>query len=83
MVNFSQTFVVYHGCGNGYIDGTRKIVPKNRRYIAPIYYPFWKSPIGVRSKVETRAQPKVKTKATKNFHIFNFQFSKKCNFHIS
>ena len=67
MVNFSQTFVVYHGCGNGYIDGTRKIVPKNRRCIVPTYYPFWKRPIDVRNKVETRAQLKVKTKATRNF----------------
>ena len=74
MVNFSQTFVVYHGCGNGYIDGTRKIVPKNRRCIAPTYYPFWKRPIDVRNKVETRAQLKVKTKATRNYQKRYMQF---------
>ena len=67
MVNFSQRFVVYHGCGNSYQDGTRKIVPKNRKCIAPTYYPFWKKPIDVRNKVETRAQLKVKTKATRNY----------------
>ena len=33
MVNFSQRLVVYHGCGNSYQDGTRKIVPNNRRCI--------------------------------------------------
>ena len=67
MVNFSQRFVIYHGCGNSYQDGTRKIVPKNRKCIAPTYYPFLKKPIDVRNKVETRAQLKVKTKATRNY----------------
>ena len=67
MVNFSQTIVIYHGCGNGYIDGTRKIVPKNKRCIAPTYYPFWKRLIDVRNKAERRAQLKVKTKTIRNF----------------
>ena len=67
IVNSLQRFVVYHGCGNNYMDGTRNIVPKNRRCIAPTYYPFWKKPIDVRNKVETRAQLKVKAKATRNY----------------
>ena len=74
MVNFSQRFVVYHGCGNNYMDGTRKIVPKNRRCITPTYYPFWKKPIDVRNRVETRAQLKVKTKATRNYQKRYMQF---------
>ena len=68
MVNFSQTFVVYHGCGNGYLDGTRKIVPKYRKCIAPTYYSFWKKPIDVCNREETRVQLKSKTKVTRN-HI--------------
>ena len=68
MVNFSQTFVVYHDCGNGYLDGTRKIVPKYRKCIAPTYYPFWKKPIDVRSGEEIRAQLQPNKKVTKN-HI--------------
>ena len=67
MVNVLQTFVVYHGCGNGYLDGTRKIVPKNRKCIAPTYYPFWKKPIDVINRVETRAHLKSKTKVTRNY----------------
>ena len=74
MVNFSQRFVVYHGCGNSYQDETRKIVPKNRKCIAPTYYPFWKKPIDVRNKVKTRAQLKVKTKATRNYQKRYMQF---------
>ena len=31
---------VYHGCGNGYLDGTRKIVPKNRKCLMKTYFPF-------------------------------------------
>ena len=44
MVNFSQTFVVYHGCGNGYLDGTRTIVPENKKKcIRPTIIRFGKS----------------------------------------
>ena len=74
MVNFSQRFVVYYGCGNSYQDGRGKIVPKNRKCIAPTYYTFWKRPIDVRNKVETRAQLKVKTKATRNYQKRYMQF---------
>ena len=65
MVSFSQEFVVYHGCGNGYLDGTGKIVPKNRKCIMPTYYPFWKKPIDLRNRVETRPQVNLKTKVTR------------------
>ena len=67
MVNISQTFVVYHGCGNGYLDGTRKILPKNRKCVRPTHYPFWKKPIDVRNRVETRAQISLKPKATRDY----------------
>ena len=69
MVNISQTFVVYHGCRKNYLDGTREIVLKNRKYIRPTYYPFWKKPIDVRNRVETRAQISLKTKATRDYVI--------------
>ena len=55
MVNITQSIVVYHGCGNNYLNGTRKIVPKNRKSIRPTHYPFWKKPIDVWNRVETRA----------------------------
>ena len=67
MVNISQTFVSYHDCGNGYLDGTRKIVSKNRKCIRTTHYPFWKKPIDVRNRVETRAQIQLKPKATKDY----------------
>ena len=67
MVNISQTFVTYHCCGNGYVNGTRKIVPKNRKCIRVTNYPFWKKPIEVRNRVETRAQMKLKPKTTKDY----------------
>ena len=71
MINFSQEFVVCDGCGNGYLDRTRKIVPKNRKCLMSTYYPFWKKPIDVRNRVETRAQLNLKTKVTrKQFHRY-------------
>ena len=66
--NFSQKFVVYHGCGAWYHDGTNKIVSKNRKCIRPTYEPFRKKSNNVRNKVETRAQLKLKS-VVKNEYI--------------
>ena len=67
MVKISQTFVTYHGCGNSYLDGTRKIVPKNRKSIRATHYPFWEKPIDVSNRVETREQINLKPKATRDY----------------
>ena len=67
MGKFSQTFVAYHGCGNFYYDGTSKIVSKGRKCIISTYNPFWKRPIDVYNKVETRDQLKTKTKANRKY----------------
>ena len=69
---FSQKFVLYHGCGAWYHDGTNKIVIKNS--IQPTYEPYWKKPNDVCNKVETRAQLKLKS-TVKNDYIrtyYNF-----------
>ena len=50
-----------------YLDGTREIVPKNRKCIGPTYYPFWKKPIDVRNRVEARTQIKLKPKTTRDY----------------
>ena len=73
MKNFSRTFVNYHGCGNGYLDGTKKIVSEGRKCIMPTYNPFWKNPIHTseqnHNKItkSTRSQIKKKTKAKRNY----------------
>ena len=69
MGKFSQTFVAYHGCGNYYQDSTNKIIPKNRKCAMQTYNPFWKKPIDVCNRVETRAQLKIKTKASSEFQL--------------
>ena len=62
MKNFSQTFVNYYGCGNGYLDGTNKIVPEGRKFIMPTYDPFWKKPIDTSSKIAKSARSQIKIK---------------------
>ena len=57
----SQNFIVYHGCGSWYHDGTNRIVSKNRTCINPTYNPFWEKTNDVRNKVEARAQFKLKS----------------------
>ena len=69
MGKFSQTFVAYHGCGNYYQDSTNKIIPKNRKCAMQPYNPFWKKPIDVCNRVETRAQLKTKTKVSSEFQL--------------
>ena len=69
MGKFSQTLVAYHGCGNYYQDSTNKIIPKNRKCAMQTYNPFWKKPIDVCNRVETRAQLKTKTKASSEFQL--------------
>ena len=69
MKNFSQTIVNYHGCGNGYLDRTNKIVPEGRKCIMPTQNPFWKNPIHTSNKIakSTRSQIKKKRKAKKYY----------------
>ena len=40
---------------------------KNRKCNQQTYNPFWKKPSDVRNRVETRAQLKIKTKASRKF----------------
>ena len=45
----------------------KKNSSKNRKCIRATHYLFWKKPIDVRNRVETRAQIKLKLKATKDY----------------
>ena len=69
MKNFSQAFANCHGCGNGYLDGTNKIVPEGRKCIMPTYNPFWKKPIDTSNKIakSVRSQIKNKPKANRGY----------------
>ena len=57
MGKFLKAFVAYHGCGNCYQDGTKKIDKKNRCYLKT-YNPFWKKPIDV--KIKFKREPNLK-----------------------
>ena len=52
MEKLLETFVNYHGCGSFYMDGTRKIVPKNRKCIQLTFEAFWKNTIDVTTKLK-------------------------------
>ena len=41
MKNLNAIFK-YHGCGIGYLDGTRELVKKS--CLKPTFYLFWKNP---------------------------------------
>ena len=44
-----------------------KMFQKNRRCIMQTYNPFWEKTMDVRNRVETRAQLRIKTKASRKF----------------
>ena len=53
--NISKQFeVLYQGCGACYYDGTLPVIPKNRRYLKPTTYLFWKETEDVTNRVSTR-----------------------------
>ena len=58
-----NTIVKYHGCGIGYLDGTRELV--KRSCSKPTFNPFWKNPEHTSNRVakSTRVQLKRKPAA--------------------
>ena len=62
-----NTIVKYHGCGIGYLDGTRELV--KRTCSKPIFNPFWKNPEHTSNRVakSTRAQLKRKAPTTRHY----------------
>ena len=72
--DFSQKFVVYHGCGAWCHDETNKIISKNRKCIRPTYEPLSKKPNNVHNKVETRAQLKLKSVVKNEYIRIYFRF---------
>ena len=67
-MNFSQTFVTYHGCGKCYLDGTNGLLI-NRKCVMPKNNPFWKKPEDTCNKIakSTRTQLKSKAYASRNY----------------
>ena len=62
-----NTIVKYHGCGIGYLYGTRELV--KRSCSKPTFNPFWKNPEHTSNRVakSTRAQLKRKPHATRHY----------------
>ena len=71
MKNFSQTFVIYHGCGKCYLDGTNALVPIGRKCFMQRNNSFWKNPIDTNTKIakSTRAQLKIKARTNRSYVI--------------
>ena len=78
MKNFSQTFVIYHGCGKCYLDGTNALVPIGRKCVMQTNNPFWKNPIDTNSKIakSRRTQIKIKARANRSYVIKYLRFKK-------
>ena len=62
MKTFSQTFVKYHGCGNGYLEGTNKIVPEGRNALCQHRIHFGKIQYILQTKSQNQQDHKLKRK---------------------
>ena len=43
-MKFSQSFILYHGCGRCYLDKTNELIAKKEGCTMPTNNPFWKRP---------------------------------------
>ena len=61
-----NTIVKYHGCGIGYLDGTRELVLKSCS--KPTFNPFWKNPEHTNNRVAKSTRAELKLKPATNRH---------------
>ena len=64
----------YHGCGLGYVDGTRALLASRSKCNKPTQNPFWKHPTDVNSGVKTRNQINKSHFATEQYMDFYFHY---------
>ena len=50
-----NTIFKYHGCGTGYLDGTRELIKKS--YLKPTFTLFWKNPELTSNRVAKSTRP--------------------------
>ena len=50
-----NTIFKYHGCGTGYLDGTRELIKKS--YLKPTFTLFWKNPELTSNRVAKSTTP--------------------------
>ena len=58
--NFSQNYIVFHGCGACYLDGTNEIIKCGCSN--GTFNPFWKKPIDVTNKISKSTRSQIKNK---------------------
>ena len=68
-MKFSQSFILYHGCGRCYLDGTNELIANKEGCIMPTNNPFWKRPEDSFNRISksTRSELKKKTYANLNY----------------
>ena len=68
-MKFSRSFILYHGCGRCYLDGTNELIANKGGCTMLTNNPFWKRPEDSFNRISksTRSELRKKTYANLNY----------------
>ena len=74
-MKFSQSFILYHGCGRCYLDATNKLIAHKKGCTMPTNNLFWKRPGDSFNRILKSTRSKFKKKTYANLKYCKKYFS--------
>ena len=68
-MKFSQSFILYHGCGRCYLDGTNELIANKEGCTMPTNNPFWKRPEDSFNRISKSTRSKIKKIDIRKFKL--------------
>ena len=68
-MKFSQSFILYHGCGRCYLDGTNELIANKEGCTIPTNNPFWKRPEDSFNRISKSTRSKFKKIDIRKFKL--------------
>ena len=68
-MKFSQSFILYHGSGRCYLDGTNELIANKEGCTMPTNNPFWKRPEDSFNRISKPTRSKLKKKDIRKFTL--------------
>ena len=68
-MKFSQSFILYHGCGRCYLDETIELIANKEGCTMLTNNPFWKRPENSFHKISKSTSSKLKKKDISKFKL--------------
>ena len=68
-MKFSQSFILYHGCGRCYLDGTNELIANKEGCTIPTNNSFWKRPEDSFNRISKSTRSKFKKIDIRKFKL--------------